>query len=199
MRASWGVGLVVFAMSGCAGWVDEESISIDTDDIQPTSKDAVFGYGGTPNDPEVDTSDELWPVETELGRPGISGGSAAFAVRQVGHRCTLRVVTARIQPRLSATEIRRVVQRHENEVRACYNRALLDDASLEGRVTMRFLIQSDGSVAHAHAAESELEHPSLWRCLATKIGTWSFPVPAGGGVSVVSYPYVFSVPRRHRS
>jgi TonB family protein len=85
--------------------------------------------------------------------------------------------------------IRRIVRRHVNQVRYCYERELAKSPSLQGRLRVRFTIGSDGHVATAQVADSL--DPSVDACVARVVQRMVFPKPQGGGVVVVSYPFVF--------
>ena len=102
------------------------------------------------------------------------------------------------RPSIAAIDIRRTVQRHENDVRVCYNHALRRDPTAAGRVTMTFLIQSDGTVPAAYGESAALDDPELFVCIARAMKGWTFPVPVGAAPAVVHYPFVFSVPRARR-
>jgi TonB family protein len=87
--------------------------------------------------------------------------------------------------------IRRVIRRHINEARYCYERELARDPDLAGRVTISFVISPDGSVASADVASSTLGSDAVESCLSTAVRRWAFPAPQGGGIVRVSYPFEF--------
>lgn len=84
--------------------------------------------------------------------------------------------------------VRRVVRAHINEVRSCYNAGLAHNPGLEGRVTVQFSIVSGGKVATAIIAENTTQDTKLGACIAQAVKRWRFPIPPGGGTTVVSYP-----------
>ncbi len=85
-----------------------------------------------------------------------------------------------------------VVKRHLNQIRYCYQRELQQDPSLAGRVVVKFVIAKDGTVANASIKSSTLAAPAVEQCLVSRFLRMSFPEPAGGGIVVVSYPFLFS-------
>jgi hypothetical protein len=91
---------------------------------------------------------------------------------------------------LSKAHIRQTIRTHLGEVRACYELGLGEDPSLEGRVAIKFIIAPDGSAYVAAVARSSLEHPRTQCCIAKSVRTWSFDPPAGGGIVVVTYPFI---------
>ncbi len=92
---------------------------------------------------------------------------------------------------LSKEAIRRVINRHRNEVKFCYEQGLQSRPDLEGRVTMRFMIAPSGAVQVAGVRESSLQNQSVESCVTTAVRRWSFPQPEGGGSVMVTYPFSF--------
>jgi hypothetical protein len=78
----------------------------------------------------------------------------------------------------------------------CYQKALKKDASLAGRVIVRFEIESTdgvGVVSNADIQETELDSPSFEYCVLDTVVGASFPPPKGadGALLVVSFPFDF--------
>lgn len=92
---------------------------------------------------------------------------------------------------LSREVIDRVIQRHYNEIRYCYEKELTRDPSLYGKVTVLFVIGGSGSVTDALAQQSTLASEPVESCIVSHVRRWSFPAPEGGGTVQVTYPYVF--------
>ncbi len=89
---------------------------------------------------------------------------------------------------LSPEAIRRVVLRNLGQVRHCHEQGLEQNATVAGRVVIRFVIGADGAVMGAGVAESSLALPSVASCIASAARRWTFPAPVGGIVTVV-YPF----------
>ena len=49
---------------------------------------------------------------------------------------------------LSQEQVRRTIRRHVNEVRFCYEQGLQQNPSIEGRVSVRFIIANNGTVQY---------------------------------------------------
>lgn len=62
-----------------------------------------------------------------------------------------------------------------------------------GRVTVRFIIVGDGTVAMAEVVESSttLGDPTTERCVSHAVRRLVFPAPDGGGIVIVTYPFAF--------
>jgi TonB family protein len=100
------------------------------------------------------------------------------------------VVTA--QGALDKEIIRRIVRRHLNEVKYCYDQALVRQPKLDGRMVAKFTISGTGQVVASFVASSTLGSPGVEMCVANAIKRWEFPAPRGGGLAIVSYPFTFS-------
>lgn len=104
----------------------------------------------------------------------------------------IRAGNADVRGSLSKEVIRRVIQRHINEVKFCYEQELNARPDLEGRVTVRFIISPTGGVQNALVQESTLSNQRVEGCIATAVRRWAFPSPDGGGIVIVNYPFVLS-------
>jgi TonB family protein len=92
---------------------------------------------------------------------------------------------------LDMETVRRIVRQHNNETKYCYEKQLITRPDLAGRVTVKFTIGGSGAVIAAAVQESTVEDRTLEGCLMDRIRRWGFPEPRGGGVVVVTYPFVF--------
>jgi TonB family protein len=88
--------------------------------------------------------------------------------------------------------IRRVVRRHLNEVKYCYQQSLARRPSLEGRLVTQFTIAPTGRVLAAVVQSSTLKEISVEACVVNAIKRWEFPAPERGGLAMVSYPFTFA-------
>jgi TonB family protein len=136
-----------------------------------------------------------------IGHGGGSGSGSGYGSGSgglSGHRAPIpRVQTgsADVRGELSREIIRRVVRRHINEVRFCYEQELNAHPELQGRVSVRFVIDASGVVTSSAIAESTLGAPRVEGCIVTAVRRWSFPAPDGGGEVSVVYPFVLSAQR----
>ncbi|MBL9016011.1 MAG: AgmX/PglI C-terminal domain-containing protein, partial [Myxococcales bacterium] len=82
--------------------------------------------------------------------------------------------------------IRRAIRAEMGRFRFCYEKALLKDPKLEGKVVAKFTIGAKGDVVEATAEGM----PAIDACIAGVIKTIKFP--AYGSAMVVSYPFAFA-------
>jgi TonB family protein len=88
--------------------------------------------------------------------------------------------------------IQRVVRRNIEQIKRCYQRELQVSPALTGRVTVKFVIAPSGAVQEATIRDSNLGRPEVESCITRAVRRWRFPRPEGGGMVVVSYPFVFT-------
>lgn len=139
-----------------------------------------------------------------LGTIGHGGGSAAGLAygRSAGSMRGLRASVPRVRlgapvvgGSLSKEVIRRIIRRHINEVRFCYEQRLRAVPSLTGRVDVKFVIAPDGGVRAASVARSTAGDPGVERCIVSAVRRWNFPSPGGGGIVPVTYPFFLEFSR----
>jgi TonB family protein len=123
------------------------------------------------------------------GEGGYGRGVGGFRGRSGGVP-EVRSGGAEVRGSLSKEVIRRVVHRHINEVKFCYEQQLNARPDLQGRVTTKFVISPTGSVQSAMVDSSTLRNEAVESCIVRAVRRWTFPAPDGGGVVVVNYPFL---------
>jgi len=93
---------------------------------------------------------------------------------------------------LDKEDIRRVIRHHLAEVRSCYERELVKDSSLVGRISVQFTIAFTGDVLESLLQSSTMGNPHVEECVVRAVRQWKFPKPQGGGIVIVSYPFNFT-------
>ncbi len=93
---------------------------------------------------------------------------------------------------LSASAIDEVIKRNMGQIRYCYQRRLAANPNLGGKITLRFTISGDGSVAAASVARATLRDDATHSCLVGRFLRMRFPEPQGRGIVRVTYPFLFS-------
>ncbi len=68
------------------------------------------------------------------------------------------------------------------QARGCYNRALRQNATLEGKMTVNVKISPTGSVCSASVSGDTLNDPAVTSCVTQMFRAGKFPAPSGGCV-----------------
>ena len=112
---------------------------------------------------------------------------------RVGHPSTARLSlgTLTVNGRLPPEVIRRIVRQNFGRFRLCYQEGLRSNPSLQGRVTTKFVIGSDGSVSSAKDNGSDIPDQSVVQCVVRGFSNIAYPQPEGG-IVVVTAPVMFS-------
>lgn len=92
---------------------------------------------------------------------------------------------------LDKAVIARVVRSHLGQIKHCYERQLLVDPNLFGKVVARWVIDPNGRVDMSSVKKSTMGNRNVENCVVSKIKGWKFPKPKGGGKVIVSYPFLF--------
>ncbi len=85
-----------------------------------------------------------------------------------------------------------VIKRNMNQIRYCYQRELTKKPSLAGKIVIRFTIAKDGSVSAASTKTTSMKNSAVESCIVGRFMRMQFPQPKGGGIVIVSYPFIFS-------
>jgi Ca-activated chloride channel family protein len=104
----------------------------------------------------------------------------------------IRHAKAEVRGALDRDIIRRMVRARINEVRGCYNAALVRDPTTAGRVEINFVIMRDGKVASAVVQSNDTGDARLGSCIAARAKQWAFPEVEGGSTIIVTYPFALS-------
>jgi Ca-activated chloride channel homolog len=119
---------------------------------------------------------------------GYGRGSVSYSAKAAAAP-SIRAGAAIVTGSLSKDVIRRVVRRHANEVRFCYEKGLAAEPALTGRVVIKLVIDAQGRVTMAAVAETTLNEPNVEACIVAAVRRWIFPGIPGGGTAVVNYPF----------
>jgi hypothetical protein len=125
------------------------------------------------------------------GRGGGGYGNIDLGGRGKGRT---RIVPGRtiIKGSLSKEEIARVIRRNFPRFKYCYEKQLNANPNLSGKISIYFTIAPTGSVASASVRETSMNDKTVENCTADVMKSLKFPKPKGGGIVVVTYPFVFS-------
>lgn len=87
--------------------------------------------------------------------------------------------------------IRRYVRRQQTRISYCYEKELLAHPSLEGDVTVQFLVMPNGTVSTSNGAAGAGMSGDVAACVADAVHDIAFPAPTDGGSVQVKYPFHF--------
>ncbi len=99
---------------------------------------------------------------------------------------------ANVRGSLDKEIIRRIIRRHINEVKYCYEQELTKKPELGGRIMVQFTIAASGQVIASVLQNSTMGNARVENCTVQAVRRWEFPKPLGGGIVIVSYPFVLT-------
>ena len=88
--------------------------------------------------------------------------------------------------------ILKVVNRNKGQLRFCYEQGLQTDSSLNGLVTISWIIDSNGHVKTAKIKKTALKNKFIEDCMIRRLKTWKFSIPKNSRDISVSFPFMFS-------
>jgi hypothetical protein len=125
---------------------------------------------------------------------GAGQGGYGYGVGSIGgkkeHDIGISGGTPMVLGSLDKELIRRVIRAHANEIRYCYELELAKNPGLWGKVSVNFVISPTGSVQSAKVKETTLNNQNVENCIIGKVKGWKFPEPKGGGIVIVTYPFI---------
>lgn len=120
---------------------------------------------------------------------GTSVGSGGFGGK--GFDMSLGGDEAEALGGLDKSLIAAVVQSNIGQIKHCYERQLIVDPNVFGKVVAAWTINKDGGVSVSSIKKTTMNNKAVENCIAGKIKNWNFPKPKGGGQVLVSYPFLF--------
>ncbi len=115
-------------------------------------------------------------------------GDAPFPFKDA-KRCTEDSKPGAAKGRLPPEEIQKVVRSNYSEFRGCYEEGLGRNPGLRGQVSVRFVIERDGSVTQVSMVFLTLPDCKVANCVKAAYPKLKFPTPEGGTITVV-YPII---------
>jgi hypothetical protein len=134
-------------------------------------------------------------LETLRGKGG--GGIGALGAGNIGKGAVGGTVGHVVAHNLGASgaidreAVAKVINSHLAEVSACYERALLREPGLAGKIVLEWGISVSGVVTTAKTKSSTMKSSAVEGCILTALKGWKFPPAKGAGV-VISYPFLFN-------
>jgi len=93
---------------------------------------------------------------------------------------------------ITPEDVDRVIKQHLSQIRYCYQRQLPRQPDLAGKLVVKFVIAKDGGVSSASIKSSTVANTAVESCVVDRIQRMHFVEPQGGGIAIVSYPFLFS-------
>jgi TonB family protein len=125
------------------------------------------------------------------GKSGFGSGGGSFGAKGSGG-ISARTGDPIVMGALDRSLIDQVIKRKMSQIRYCYQRELQKDPSLAGKVVIKFTIAGDGKVSSASTKSSTIGNSAVDKCVVSRFYSMTFPKPKGGGIVIVSYPFIFS-------
>ncbi|HEU4383789.1 MAG TPA: adventurous gliding motility protein GltG [Anaeromyxobacteraceae bacterium] len=133
-----------------------------------------------------------------VGTKGRGGGLGSYGTgvgglgKKSDRDVSIQAGTAAVVGSIDKELIRKVIQEHASQIRYCYEQELQRDPKLEGKVSIRWIINAEGRVqgTQVDTGATTLQNGQIHSCMMDRIASWEFPKPKGGGIAVITYPWI---------
>ena len=160
--------------------------------LASTAAAAVACKGRRETQPATDTVPPD-PVQEQLDAASPEALDAPDAGGRADAGSSVRAGAVSVNGRLPTEVVQRVVRQNFGRFRLCYVGGLGANPGLQGRVTVKFVIDRDGTVTSTADGGSDLPDQGVVKCVVRAFGAVTFPPPEAGIVTVV-YPLFFTPP-----
>ena len=125
------------------------------------------------------------------GKGASIGGAGASGFGGKGFDMSLGGDEAEALGGLDKSLIAAVVQANIGQIKHCYERQLIVNPNLYGKVVASWTIDKEGLVHTSGIKKTTMNDKTVEGCITARIKGWNFPKPKGGGQVLVSYPFLF--------
>lgn len=115
-----------------------------------------------------------------IGKGKVGGAVTSAVSRNIGAQGTI-----------DKEAVAKAINAHLHEVSSCYERALLKEPGLAGKIVLEWQITTSGGVGFAKTKSSTMRSSAVEGCILNSLKTWRFPPAKGAGV-VITYPFMFN-------
>jgi outer membrane biosynthesis protein TonB len=115
-----------------------------------------------------------------IGKGKVGGAVTSAVSRNIGAQGTI-----------DKDAVAKAINAHLHEVSSCYERALLKEPGLAGKIVLEWQITTSGSVGFAKTKSSTMKSSAVEGCILNSLKTWRFPPAKGAGV-LITYPFMFN-------
>ena len=92
---------------------------------------------------------------------------------------------------VDSASVAKTIRGSSAAVKRCYDKALLANPTLKGKVSVTVLINEKGRVENIEISEDTIKDAEVTKCIKGVVSKLRFPKPDGGPVSV-TFPFVFT-------
>jgi len=92
---------------------------------------------------------------------------------------------------LNREVVRAVIAKYRSQIRNCYERALLVNSDLAGRIVYQWRISPTGPVISVQLTRTDIHFEKLESCVRDVIRSMQFPAAENGQPTTVIYPFAF--------
>ena len=128
---------------------------------------------------------------------GYGRGAGGLGGRR-GRAPRIRSGAAMVKGSLSKEVIRRIVHRHINEVKFCYETPTGQTSGPVGSCLNQIHHLRYRSGANGGCCWLDIGKPEVENCIAQAVRRWTFPQPEGGGIVIVTYPFMLTSPEGYK-
>jgi hypothetical protein len=133
-----------------------------------------------------------------IGTKGRGGGLGGYGQgvgglgRKTDRDVAITTGNATILGSIDKELIRAVIREHAQQIRFCYEEQLAVSPKLAGKVLIKWTIDADGNASNATVVSdgTSLADAKVHQCMMDRIVSWQFPKPKGGGIAVITYPWI---------
>ncbi|MBN2525833.1 MAG: AgmX/PglI C-terminal domain-containing protein [Deltaproteobacteria bacterium] len=123
------------------------------------------------------------------GHAGLKGAKDIGGGRPITSRIITNPGDGDVLGSLSKDVIRRYIRQRISQIKFCYERELIANEGLSGRISIMFMISGNGSVIKSAVKESTIANANVESCIANVVRRITFPSPPDKGTVVVTYPF----------
>ncbi|HNW81375.1 MAG TPA: AgmX/PglI C-terminal domain-containing protein [bacterium] len=154
-----------------------KQIGIATNSSQRSRKGDV----GATETAKIDTLD----VKKSDGKIGVQGRSEKAVVGRAS------VGATEVDGQIDVSSVSQIIKNNEPAVKRCYDKGLLTNPTLKGKVAVSIMINSAGRVEVVDITQDTVGDAAVTQCIKGVVMRLRFPKPDGGAVSVDS-SFIFS-------
>ena len=91
---------------------------------------------------------------------------------------------------IDSAGVTKVINVSRAAIKRCYDKALISNPQLKGKMSIKIVINKDGRVDKTEIVDDTLRDAEVAKCVKGVIGRLRFPKPADG-TATVTFPFAF--------